>query len=84
MYHLAVLDYINKMLELNLSGLMCPLPILKTKKFLANFDSGTQIKVITTDPAAELDLQDFCNKTGNILISQEEIEQQLISIIQRR
>ena len=72
------------MFELNLNGLNCPLPVLKTKKFLANLEAGNQVKIITDDPASLNDLQDFCSKTGNILISQEEIEQQLVSIIQRR
>ena len=72
------------MLELDLSGLMCPLPILKTKKFLTNLNSGMQVKIITTDPASESDLQIFCQKTDNILISQETIQEKIISIIQRR
>ena len=72
------------MLELDLSGLMCPIPILKTKKFLNNLESGSQIKLITTDPASILDLQEFCNKTGNTLLSQNVEKEKIISIIQRR
>ncbi len=72
------------MLELNLSGLMCPLPILKTKKFLINLETGIQVKIITTDPASKFDLQEFCQKTGNILINQENDQEKIISIIQRR
>lgn len=72
------------MIELDLCGLMCPLPILKTKKFLNNLESGNQIKVITTDPASILDLQEFCNKTGNILLNQQVEQEKITSIIQRR
>jgi len=58
------------MLHLDLTGLNCPLPILKTKKFLANLPINTEINVITTDKASWLDLQIFCEKTGHKLISQ--------------
>ena len=72
------------MLELDLSGLDCPLPILKTKKFLSGVDSGISVKIITTDPASLIDLQDFCHKTGHILINQEQIADKIYTIIQHR
>lgn len=58
------------MLELDVSGLSCPLPVLKTKKFLANLEAGSKIKIISTDPASLIDLRDFCTKTGHKLIEQ--------------
>lgn len=72
------------MLELNLIGFNCPLPVLKAKKFLATIETGEQVKIITNDPASEKDLQIFCQKTGNILISQTIELDQIISIIARR
>jgi TusA-related sulfurtransferase len=72
------------MLELNLSGLNCPLPILKAKKFLADMASGTQIKIITTDPASVVDFQDFCNKTGHKLLNQVTNNDVITTIIERR
>jgi tRNA 2-thiouridine synthesizing protein A len=73
------------MLELNLIGLNCPIPVLKTKKFLASLDSGVQVSIVTSDPASLQDLQDFCIKTGNQLIQQTVDNNNLITtIIQRR
>lgn len=72
------------MLDLNLVGLNCPLPVLKTKKFLANLDSGQQVKIVTSDPASEFDLKEFCLKTGNSLIKQEHYDNLIITIIERR
>ena len=72
------------MLELNLCGLNCPLPVLKTKKFLVNLASGEQLTVLTTDPASQIDLQDFCRKTGNILLEQTQQATTITTIIQRR
>ena len=36
--------------EFDASGLSCPLPIVKTKKALADMSSGQVLKVISTDP----------------------------------
>ena len=35
--------------ELDARGLNCPLPILKTKKSLADMDSGQVLRVVSTD-----------------------------------
>ncbi len=72
------------MLKLNLSGLNCPLPVLKTKKFLSQLESGEQVTILTTDPASLNDFKDFCQKTGNKLVSQEQSENLITTIIERR
>ncbi len=72
------------MLKLDLTGLNCPIPVLRTKKFLANLDKDVLIEVITTDPASLYDMQDFCNKTGHVLVSQKSINNQIISIIKHK
>lgn len=69
---------------LDLSGLNCPQPVLKTKKFLAGIESGVIITVITTDSDSQKDLQDFCHKTGHLLLSQSKDLTQIITKIQRR
>lgn len=71
------------MFDLNLTGLNCPLPVLKTKKFLANLEAGAQVKIITSDPASLIDLQDFCSKTGHKLIAQIK-DDIIITIIEHR
>ena len=72
------------MLELDLSGLNCPLPVLKTKKFLANLPSGISVKILTTDPSSMFDLKEFCHKTGHVLISTDQITDKIYTVIQRR
>ena len=69
---------------LDLSGLNCPLPVLKTKKFLAEIAPGIQVRIITTDPASVADLQEFCHKTGHKLISQSTENGNIISIIEHK
>ena len=72
------------MQQLDLVGLKCPIPVLKTKKFLATLDSEQQVTITTDDPASEKDLQEFCRKTGNQLIQQFNQDNLIITIIQRR
>lgn len=53
-----------------LYGLRCPMPILRTKKALAQMSAGQILKVITTDPAAVDDLAVFTKQTGHRLLAQ--------------
>lgn len=70
--------------ELDLKGINCPLPILKTKKFLATINSGELVRICTTDISSLKDLQDFCQKTGNQLINQKEEHGVIYTIIKKR
>ena len=58
--------------RLDATGLNCPLPVLKTKKFLRNMKSGEILEVLCTDPGSQKDFSAFCNQTGNVLIESKE------------
>ena len=45
---------------------------------MANLAANAVIKVITTDPASLNDLQEFCHKTGHVLLEQSQ-ENDIIS-----
>ncbi len=51
--------------ELDVRGLKCPLPILRTKKTLATMSSGQVLKVMATDPGARKDFEAFARQTGH-------------------
>ncbi len=55
--------------ELDVQGLKCPLPILRTKKALAEMVSGNVLRVLATDPGAAKDFEAFARQTGNQLLS---------------
>ncbi len=55
-------------LELDASGLNCPLPLLRLKKTLIGMASGDVVKVIATDPAAHLDFGVYADQTGHQII----------------
>ena len=52
---------------LDLKGLRCPLPILKTKKALAQMEA-----VLATDGGAPGDFEAFCRQTGHVLLESRE------------
>jgi len=60
--------------ELDVKGLNCPLPILRTKKALSELVSGQILHVLATDPGAVKDFQAFAKQTGNQLLSNSEFE----------
>ncbi len=55
-------------LEVDASGLNCPLPLLRLKKGLMESESGDVIKIIATDPAAHLDIGVYTEQTGHKMI----------------
>jgi tRNA 2-thiouridine synthesizing protein A len=57
--------------ELDATGLLCPLPVLKARKRLAALGSGETLKLIATDPASVIDVPHFCNEQGHELLSHE-------------
>jgi tRNA 2-thiouridine synthesizing protein A len=56
---------------LDLSGLLCPLPVLKARKKLQEMQAGEVLHVIATDPMAALDMPHFCNEEGHTLLREE-------------
>jgi len=60
--------------ELDVKGLRCPLPILRTKKALAEMSTGQILRVQATDAHAAKDFQAFAKQTGNELLSTAEAD----------
>ena len=69
---------------LDLTGLKCPLPILKAKKALATMQSGQLLKVVATDTGSIRDFQAFAKQTGNELVEQQTVGEEFIHILRRR
>jgi tRNA 2-thiouridine synthesizing protein A len=52
---------------INLRGLKCPLPALRTKKVLKGLAAGEVILVECTDPLAAIDIPNLISQTGDVL-----------------
>ena len=58
---------------LDVKGLNCPMPVLKTKKAMKALSNGETLEVESTDPGSVADLKAFCRATGDeVLESVEE------------
>ena len=70
--------------QIDTRGLNCPLPILRTKKTLAEMTSGKVLKVLATDPGSVKDFEAFSRQTGNALLSQSEANGEFIFFVKKR
>jgi tRNA 2-thiouridine synthesizing protein A len=52
---------------MNLRGLKCPLPALRTRKALSGMAKGDVLVVECTDPLAAVDIPNLVNQTGDAL-----------------
>ena len=68
---------------LDCSGLMCPAPVIKTKKVLETLNSGEILQVIATDLGAKSDIPALVKRTGNILLEIKEEGEKLIFLIRK-
>ncbi len=70
--------------ELDVKGLNCPLPILRTKKALSEMTSGQVLRVLATDAHAVKDFQAFARQTSNELMSTVELDQVFEFLFKRK
>ena len=59
---------INADIEIDLSGLQCPMPLLKAKLALNSMDSTQVLKIIATDPSSEKDFYMFVDQTDHQIL----------------
>ena len=55
--------------ELDIRGMNCPLPVVKTNQQIQKMKSGQVLRVIAADQNSTADIETFCRETGNKLIS---------------
>ena len=69
---------------LDLTGLKCPLPILKTKKALAQMQAGEIITVLATDAGAPDDFAAFCRQTGHVVLESTQAGEIFTLVVQHK
>ena len=52
-------------LELDLRGLKCPMPVLRTRKALRRLMAGERLLVLCTDPLAGIDIPNLVREEGD-------------------
>jgi len=58
---------------LDCKGLSCPMPMMKLAKAMKSLNSGEILEMLGTDPGTKSDIPKWCEKTGNILLEEEEL-----------
>jgi tRNA 2-thiouridine synthesizing protein A len=57
---------------LDARGLVCPMPLIKTRQALMVIEPGATVCVLATDPDTVPDFANFCEATGHKLVSSEQ------------
>jgi len=70
-------------INLDLRGLKCPLPALKTRKALDAAAPGSVLLVSCTDPLAAIDLPNLVRETGDEFLSRREADGYAVFAIRR-
>ena len=79
----SVIAYMTQSHEhtLDVTGLTCPLPVLRAKKYLREISPGTILKVLATDPVAAIDFPHFCAESGHELLQSTKSGETLVFFI---
>ncbi len=71
---MASVSQVDDHRDLDLRGLNCPLPILRTKQALREMAPGERLRVRATDPHSVIDFRGFCDTSTTTLLQHEESE----------
>ena len=70
--------------ELDTSGLLCPYPLVKTKAALRELQAGEILRVISTDPASQIDFRVFTETSSHDLLESTQENGKFIFVIRKR
>jgi tRNA 2-thiouridine synthesizing protein A len=69
--------------KLDLTGLKCPLPALKTRKALKSLRPGDRLEVHCTDPLSMIDIPNLIRETGDRVEIMEQAERRIVFLIEK-
>jgi len=69
--------------KLDLTGLKCPLPALKTRKALKTLTPGDLLEVHCTDPLSVVDIPNLVRETGDKVEITERAEHEIVFLIEK-
>jgi tRNA 2-thiouridine synthesizing protein A len=62
------MDILKEDQVLDCTGMLCPMPIVKTKKAMDGLSTGQILKMIATDAGSPPDIEAWSRQTGNELL----------------
>ena len=69
--------------KLDLTGLKCPLPALKTRKALKSVKAGDFLEVHCTDPLSVIDIPNLIRETGDRIEIKQHDEKRIVFLIEK-
>jgi len=69
--------------ELDVRGLLCPLPVLKARKRLSTMKPGETLRILATDPASAIDFPHWCNESGHDLVDAARTQDEFTFVIRK-
>jgi len=76
-------DSMKADLELDLKGLLCPLPMVKVSQNISNVPVGGVIRAVATDPGSMADIPAWAKSTGNEILSAEKEGDEFVFFVKR-
>ncbi|MDB4261581.1 sulfurtransferase TusA family protein [bacterium] len=73
-----------EVIELDATGLQCPMPLLKAKRALNNMDAGQRLRVTSTDQGSVRDFQVFAEQSGHQLLETNDSSGVYTYLLQKR
>jgi tRNA 2-thiouridine synthesizing protein A len=68
---------------LDCSGLLCPLPVIKTKQAIDKLSAGQVLEMISTDPGSVPDMQAWSRQTGHALLDHKKEDGNFVFFIRK-
>jgi tRNA 2-thiouridine synthesizing protein A len=69
--------------KLDLTGLKCPLPALRTRKALKTMQAGEHLEVHCTDPLSVIDIPNLVRETGDRVEITERADSGIVFLIEK-
>jgi tRNA 2-thiouridine synthesizing protein A len=73
-----------ELLEVDATGLACPMPLLKAKRALNAMQTGQRLRVLATDQGSVRDFRVFAEQSGHLLLDSAEAEGIYTYLLQKK
>ncbi len=70
--------------NIDLKGLLCPLPVVKIAQAIKKVEVGEVIEATATDPGVLADIPAWARSSGNELLTMEKVEGKVIRFVVKR
>ena len=70
-------------LELDLRGLLCPMPMVRVSQNISKVEVGGVVRAVATDPGSLADIPSWARSTGNEVIKQDRDGKEIIFYVRR-